>query len=123
MLKCAKCNEEFEDSDSIMVCGRCGAMYHKDCWFSEPMCLTPDCEYDRGMPLRGENLDTEMTQEEYAEYVKKLLAESKTKEYTYKKIYPIIIALIIFVLWIGLNSYHDYQKQHDKTNVTFIEKK
>lgn len=120
MIKCFKCQKEFEDSDSIMVCSRCGAMYHKDCWFSEVTCKNPGCGYDRGMPLRGENLDPNMTDD----YIKDLLADSKTKEYTWKKIIPIIIATIIFVTWIALNSYHDYQKHHTNNNtVTFTEKK
>jgi len=119
MIKCYKCHEEFEDGDSIMSCSRCGALYHKDCWFSEPTCMVKDCGNDRGIPLRGENLDPELTDD----YIHELLEESNTPEYHRRKFYPIIFALILFILWIGLNSYHDYQKNHNKSNVTFVEKK
>ena len=119
MVHCVKCGKDFEDSDSIMVCSRCGAMYHKNCWFSTPTCITPGCNNDRGMPLRGENLDPDMDQD----YVKDMLAESNTKAYFYKKLMPIIIVGLIFVLWIVVNSYNDYLKNHKETNtITFTEK-
>ena len=120
MIVCKKCGIEFEDSDSIMVCSRCGAMYHKNCWFSEMSCITPGCDNQRGMPLRGENLDPDMTDD----YIKELLEKSNTKEYHIRKYIPMIVAVIIFVTWICLNSYHDYQKQQkEDAPIAFIEKK
>ena len=120
MVKCAKCDKEFVESDSIMVCTQCGAIYHKDCWFSGPTCITKDCYYDRAMPLRGENLDPEMDNQDH---IPVLLAKSNTKAAFRKKILPIIIAGVIFLTWIVINSYHDYQKQEkEKNSIIFIEK-
>ena len=120
MIACRKCHKEFEEKDSIMVCSRCGAMYHKNCWFSEIHCMTEDCGNDRGLPLRGENLDENMTDE----YVKELLAKSNTKMYVMKKYLPMIVAMIIFLSWIVLNSYHSYQQEQKEQNaITFTEKK
>ena len=120
MVKCVKCQKEFKEEDSIMVCAHCGAMHHKDCWFGGGGCAITDCRFDRGLPLRGENLDPDMKDD----YIDELLAHSKSKAYTWKQIIPIIIATIIFVTWIALNSYHDYQKHHINNNsVTFTEKK
>lgn len=119
MIECRKCHKEFEDKDSIMVCSRCGAMYHKNCWFSEINCITEDCGNDRGLPLRGENLDPDMTDE----YIKELLAKSNTKMYVMKKYLPMIVCIIIFLTWIVLNSYHNYQAEQQKNNtITFTEK-
>ena len=120
MVTCTKCHKEFEENDSIMVCTRCGAMYHKDCWFSEPVCMKTGCLNDRGFPLRGENIDPEM-QEDFSE---ELLEESKTKKYLIQKYIPMIIAVVLFLTWIALNSYNDYQKHHRQSNtITFTEKK
>ena len=120
MAKCVKCHQKFEEKDSIMVCGKCGAMYHKDCWFASPMCITSNCNYDRGMPLRGENIDLDMDEN----YMEEMLKKANSKETKIKKIIPIIIAVVIFAVWIGLNSYNNYQKEHQNKNViTFTEKK
>jgi len=119
MIDCKKCNEEIEDSDMLMVCTKCGAIYHKDCWFSEPICIVENCKNSRGMPLRGENIDPNMTDG----YIADLLKEVDPRTKFWNKYYPLVIAFVIFVLWIGVNSYIDYKNHQTNPNTVIFKDK
>ena len=39
---CPVCSKEFENDDDIVVCPKCGAPYHRDCYSIEGKCIFPD---------------------------------------------------------------------------------
>lgn len=40
--KCPVCEKAFEDDDDIVVCPKCGAPYHRDCYMIKGSCIFPE---------------------------------------------------------------------------------
>ena len=41
-IKCPVCDRVFIDGDDIVVCPKCGAPYHRECYESKGKCIFPD---------------------------------------------------------------------------------
>lgn len=41
---CTKCNVAFQENDDVIVCAKCGGMYHKQCWDDNNGCVTENCK-------------------------------------------------------------------------------
>ena len=39
---CPVCSKEFENDDDIVVCPKCGAPYHRECYAVNGKCIFPD---------------------------------------------------------------------------------
>ena len=42
IYKCPICEKQFEDNDDIVVCPKCGAPYHRDCYQLKNKCIFPE---------------------------------------------------------------------------------
>ncbi len=45
--KCPVCSEAFQDGDDIVVCPKCGAPYHRECYREKGKCIFPDLHKEK----------------------------------------------------------------------------
>ena len=61
--KCPVCEAEFQENDDIVVCPRCGAPYHRDCYQQKGKCIFPEL-HKKGEAWKSDEPEEEISEED-----------------------------------------------------------
>ena len=66
-MKCSVCSEHFKEDDDVVVCPKCGAPYHRECYDLKGKCIFPDL-HKSGKSWQKEKSASPETSDTYDSY-------------------------------------------------------